>query len=123
MRHLSLLLVGLMAIPALGGVIRLQDGTKLEGDIKKTDDGYRITAADGKVTNVTSDKIASIDLQPSGSGDAATNRLASLRRAVENLSDIKIILDRYKSFLDQNAGTPAAQEAEKYVARSREPQA
>lgn len=106
------ILIGCLVLPCFADVVHLKDGTRLEGDIKKTDDGYRVTDAAGTVTMVSSEKIDSIEPRPKGGADASASRLASLRRAVENLDDIKKILDRYSSFLTQNAGTPATKDAQ-----------
>ncbi len=107
-----IILMGCLALPCFADVVHLKDGTRLEGDIKKTEDGYRITDASGTVTMVSSEKIDSIEPRAKGGADASAARLASLRRAVENLDDIKKILDRYASFLTQNAGTPATKDAQ-----------
>ena len=42
-------------------------------------------------------------------------RLQSLRHASDNMSDIRQILDRYRTFIDQNPGTPAAAAAGKEI--------
>src|SRR5439155_24697894 len=42
----------------------------------------------------------------------AADRLASLRRSVESLTDIPQIIQRYQRFIDQNKATPAAAEAQ-----------
>lgn len=109
---IAITLIGSLALPCFADVIHLKDGTRLEGDIKKTDDGYRVTDSAGTVTTVSSDRIDSIEPRPKGGADASAARLASLRRAVENLDDIRKILDRYTSFMTQNAGTPATKDAQ-----------
>src|SRR5438874_4265902 len=48
-----------LAVSIRADVLTLKDGTKLEGDVKKTDLGYDVRSADGKVTHVPSDRIAS----------------------------------------------------------------
>jgi tetratricopeptide (TPR) repeat protein len=48
------------------------------------------------------------------------SRLQSLRRFVENTTDLKAILDRYGRFIEQYKGTPAAAEAEKDAATWRQ---
>ncbi len=107
-----LALLTFLTLPSLGDIVHLKDGTRLEGEIKKTEDGYRVTEASGTVTMITSDKVGSIEVRPQGGPDASTSRLSSLRRATENLDDIRKILERYSSFITQNAGTPAAKDAE-----------
>lgn len=105
-RLLPPLLMLCLVLPAPGDIVHLQDGSQVEGIIHKTDDGYAVTTSTGAVTNVPADKVASIEIKPASSPEASMSRLASLRRAVENLSDINQILDRYQYFIQQNAGTP-----------------
>jgi tetratricopeptide (TPR) repeat protein len=97
--------------PAMGDIVRLKDGSRIEGEIRRTADGWDVTGVDGKVTRVTADRVAGIDIKPISSPDAAKVRLNSLRHAAENLGDIKQIISRYQTFIDQNKGTPAAEEA------------
>ncbi|MDB5291128.1 MAG: hhoB [Phycisphaerales bacterium] len=113
MKRLSLLAWSLLALPgfALGDVVHLKDGSRLEGEIKRAGDEYIVTEQGGKVTHVPSEKVGSIEVKPQVGDDAAMGRLQSLRRAAENLADFKQILERYKTFLEQNANTPAAVEA------------
>ncbi|MDB5298733.1 MAG: hhoB [Phycisphaerales bacterium] len=113
MKRPSLLIWSLLALPgfALGDVVHLKDGSRLEGEIKRVGDEYVVTGQGGKVTRVPSEKVGSIEVKPQVGDDAAMGRLQSLRRAAENLSDFKQILERYKTFIDQNSGTPAAVEA------------
>jgi Flp pilus assembly protein TadD len=46
----------------------------------------------------------------------ATDRLASLKRSVDSLSDINLIIKRYTDFIEQNKKTPAAADAQKELA-------
>jgi len=43
--------------------------------------------------------------------DVALARLTSLRRSVESLSDPRVVVDRYRQYLELNDGTPAAEQA------------
>ncbi|MDB5330159.1 MAG: hypothetical protein JWP03_1310, partial [Phycisphaerales bacterium] len=108
MKSPSLLVWSLLAIPgfALGDVVHLKDGSRLEGEIRRAGDEYLVTEQGGKVTRVPVEKVGSIEVKPQVGDDAAMGRLHSLRRAAENLSDFKQILERYKTFIDQNSGTP-----------------
>ena len=108
---LPLILIGLLAPFAVGDIVHLKDGTQVEGEIKKGPDSYRVRGADGTVTQVPLENVASIELKAAATPEASLQRLASLRRAVENIPDIKTILDRYQNFIQQNAGTPAATQA------------
>jgi tetratricopeptide (TPR) repeat protein len=111
-RILPVLLLGLLARGAAADIIHLNDGTQIEGDIQRGDDGYRVTTSNGTVTEVPLEKVASIELKASASPAASMERLGSLRRAVENISDINLIIQRYESFLTQSAGSPAATAAQ-----------
>lgn len=108
-----LLVLGCLAWPVSAGAdaVILKDGTRVEGEIRRTGDGYRVTQADGTVTSIAADRVASFDVRPVGGSDAAMGRLQSLRRAADNLSDIRQIIDRFHAFIEQNPGTPAAQAA------------
>jgi tetratricopeptide (TPR) repeat protein len=122
-RLLPLMLIGFLAPFAAADVIHLNDGTQVEGAIQKGDDGYRVTTPSGIVTQVPFDKVASIEAKAASTPEASMQRLASLRRAVENMHDIKTILGRYDSFLQQNAGSPAATEAQADMATWQDRQA
>lgn len=104
---------------ACADVLYLTDGTKLEGDVKRSIKGWVVTDERGKVTIVENDKVQSIELKstsPTTGPDAADRKLLSLRRSVENLDSLSEIIDRYKRFIDQNAGTELAKSAEKEMA-------
>ena len=115
MKRLPLLLLGWIALPgvALADVVTLKDGSKLEGDIHRTGDVYVVKETTGTVTNIPADKVASIDVKPLTSAEALMSRFQSLRRAADNVSDIHQILDRYRTFIEQNPGTFAADSAQK----------
>lgn len=102
---------------ALGDVIFLKDGTKVEGEIvEKTDAGWKIKSADGTVTTVERSKVRSFVAKRGGEGDEPAQRLASLRRSVEAQTDIPRILARYRKFVEQYVGTPIAEEAARDIA-------
>jgi tetratricopeptide (TPR) repeat protein len=95
--------------PALGDVVHLKDGTRIEGDVHKSADGWRITTAEGTIRHIPAEKVDSIELQGTPDNvEAANGRLASLRRSVEYLDEIPKILERYRQFLAHNDDTPAA---------------
>jgi tetratricopeptide (TPR) repeat protein len=111
----SLLILG---SPAGAELIHLHDGTTIQGDIKRAADGWYVTDSSGKVTHITSDRVKSIELTAKGDPkDLAIGRLASLRRSVEALPDIKMIVTRYEQFLEQNKDTPATADAKKDLAQ------
>ena len=101
----------MLASAAMGDVVRLKDGSSVEGEIKRAGDAYLVTAADGKITRVPAETVAGIDVKPVNSADAAMSRLQSLRHAAENMTDIKQVIERFQNFIDQNPGTPAADRA------------
>src|SRR5437867_11069427 len=89
-------------LPLRADVIYLKDGTKLEGDVKRRDDGW-VVFSKGKITPVLPEQVQSIELTPpsdAGPKEAA-ERLASLRRSVEGVTDIREIISRYQRFIEQ----------------------
>src|SRR5881275_2258961 len=111
MRNSSLLAAVLLvaSCPALADVIHLNDGTTMYGDLKRAADGWFVTDARGKVVHVSADSVRSIELSPRGDPkDQAASKLASLRRSVEALGDLKVIVDRYEKFIEQNKDAPVA---------------
>jgi len=112
-KRLLLLSGGLCALvgPVRADVIHLKDGSEFEGDIRKTDDGWVVSGADHKSRSIPADRVAFIEARPKAGVDSADQRLASLRHAVENTTDIKQTLARYKTFIDQNPGSPVADKA------------
>lgn len=113
----SALFAGLLP-PAAGfaDVVTLKDGTRLEGSLSRTDDGYDVTKADGKVVRVRTAQIRSVEAKPQATPEDAKRRLDSLRRNVESMSDIKLILSRYSAFLRLYGATPQADVARKDIA-------
>jgi Flp pilus assembly protein TadD len=108
---------------ARADVIRLNDGTSIRGDIKRAVDGWYVTdPSTGKVTHVSAEVVRSIELQPKGDPkEVAVGRLASLRRSVEALPDIKTVITRYEQFIEQNKDNAAiVAEAKKDLAQWRE---
>ena len=118
MRYLSAIAMLLVITPLWADVVHLKDGSRLEGEVKKSGDGWAVTAPDGKVTQIPADRVQSIELvKPKGSdADVAAQRLADLRQSADVLRDIKVIIDRYSRFIDQNGGTPAGAEARRDLA-------
>jgi tetratricopeptide (TPR) repeat protein len=114
--------VAVAPVAAWADLIHLHDGTTLSGDIKKAADGWYVTDSSGKTTLITTDRVKSIELTARGEPkDVAVGRLASLRRSVEALTDIKAILARYDQFIDQNKDAPSVvAEARKDQAQWRE---
>lgn len=115
----GLVLVGLAPAVVCGDVLHRVDGTKIEGDVKKSLQGWIVTDGAGKVTAVPAGEVKSIELKSvpgKMSADAAETRLYSLRRSVENVSQLGDIVDRYKRFVEQNKNTETGKAAEKELA-------
>src|SRR5687767_4778464 len=74
-------------------VIRLHDGTRYEGEIKRESDGYVVTLAGGRRLLVPIDKVAALEATPKNGAGIPEQRLESLRRAVANVSDLKQIIE------------------------------
>jgi tetratricopeptide (TPR) repeat protein len=96
---------------AFADTVTLTDGTKLEGDLDRTDDGYTLTKPDGKVVRVSSSQVKSVEMKPESTPEDAARRLESLRRSAENMTDLKLIITRYNDYLKRFAGTDAADDA------------
>lgn len=90
----------LVSAAGWGGTVITQDGQRIEGDLKKTPDGWRITQSDGRVRSIANADVRAIELTSSGTNNQM-ERLNSLRRSVETLEDISKILERYDRFLEQ----------------------
>ncbi|HEV8379352.1 MAG TPA: tetratricopeptide repeat protein [Tepidisphaeraceae bacterium] len=123
MRCTLILAVLILVSPALADILHLTDGSKLEGTLKREKGGWSVTDANGKVTTIPDEKVESVqkvgNLTPA---DLAASKIASQKRAVEGLSDLKIIIERWNKFIEQNKDTPAAAEAQKELAMWKERQ-
>ncbi len=100
-------------------VVTLNDGTRIEGKIKRSGDDMVIVSPAGVETTVKADQVQSIEVARSGGVDtpaAASDKLNSLRHVAENLTDLNQIVARYHTFIDQNAGSPALDDASKDLA-------
>src|SRR4051812_28091073 len=93
---------------AFGDVLHLRDGTELEGEVRKSESGWNVVFADGSLTEVMADAVQSIVLSHDPAPTSAAAGLESLRRSAETRSDARQVVERYKQFIDRNAGTPAA---------------
>jgi Flp pilus assembly protein TadD len=109
--------IAVASLPTRGEIVRMKDGSTLEGSVKHTEDGYDVTVAGGKVIHIDADKVKSIDIGTKVPGAAeAEGRLNSLRRSVENSTDIKAVLEKYARFIEQNKDTAVGREAAQDVA-------
>lgn len=98
-----------------GDVITLRDGTRLEGELKRTPDGWEVTTADGKKNVIPAMKVKGVELTKPAAG-GSLEKLESLRRSVAFSEDLPRIIDRYKRFIDQNKNTPLEAPARKDLA-------
>jgi tetratricopeptide (TPR) repeat protein len=101
----------LVPTPVRADIVVLSDGTRLEGELERTENGYNVTTAAGKTVKVTSSQIKSVEVKPQTTNDDAKKRLESLRKSAENMADLKLIITRYKEYLTRFAGTDAADDA------------
>ncbi|MGH7180181.1 MAG: tetratricopeptide repeat protein, partial [Tepidisphaeraceae bacterium] len=119
MRLFVILIALSVAAAALADVVVLKDGTRLEGDVKKTAGGWQITFPDGKVHEILAENVRAIELGATSTRSttqAVSANLASLRRSVENIADINQVIERYHRFIEQNKDSPTAADAEKDLA-------
>ena len=96
----------LIACTGLGlraDVVRLIDGTTLEGGVRRSDDGRWMVFVNGRPVFVATADVRSITLTPlsTPTTQAADDRLASLRRSVAHLSDLDQIIARYQLLLQR----------------------
>jgi len=117
MKYPPFLLVFLLAAAVRGDIVTLNDGTRLEGSLKREEGGWSITDAAGKVIRVTDDRIKGIE-KTSGLSAAATaqNRLGALRRFAQTSADLNQIIDRYARFIAETPPLPARDEAKAELA-------
>ncbi len=111
------LLIGLVFFTSIAdaGIIVTIEGRRYEGDLKKTNDGWNVTASDGTVTQVPSNRVKTIELT-SSSSIGSMEKLYSLRRSVEAVDDINKIIERYKRFIEQIRDQNTIDEANKDLA-------
>lgn len=111
----TMLLAVLACSVGWGGVLHLQDGEKVEGEIRRATTGWEVTAADGKVRIIPEGQVVSIEASNTAPADprAAAERLASMRRSVEALSDLDQIIKRYEQVIKELGKSPAAADARK----------
>jgi tetratricopeptide (TPR) repeat protein len=119
MRQLiSAVLVLGLATAAVADVVHLKDGRSIEGNLTKSNNGWTITQADGKTTEVTAGQVRSVEIKRAKHGpDEAQSALMSLRRAVAHLGSLDQIISRYEQFIKANPDTPATADAKKDLAQ------
>jgi Flp pilus assembly protein TadD len=114
-RRLIILAIALaLAFPVavLADTVILNNGTQLQGDVKRTDTGWTVTTADGKTLDLAANDVKSIEVGSARPTEAtAQANLASLRRSVAALASPQLALERYQRFLTQSKGTAAYDQA------------
>jgi tetratricopeptide (TPR) repeat protein len=94
--------ISLWTAVAGAAVIVTADGRRIEGKISRVDGGWQITQADGTRVTVASADVASMEAgSMADSPSVAADRLASLRRVSEHLTDLNDIISRYEKFVAQ----------------------
>jgi len=101
---------------ALADVVVLRDGSRVEGNLERVEDGYNVTTPDGKTVKVKSAQIKSVEAKAPAAADEAQKRLEALRRSADNLADLKLIISRYNDFLRRFGATPQGDEARRDLA-------
>ncbi len=89
---------------AHGDVVHLNDGRSIEGDVKRTAEGYTVVV-DGESTHFTAAEVKSIEVGTSAIGPGRDAGLGSLRRSMVNTTDPQQAIDRYKRFITANEKT------------------
>ena len=111
---------GWVSAPARADVVVLKDGTRVEGDLQRTEDGYNLTTPAGIRTRLKTADIKSIEVKPRAAPDDAQRRLDSLRRSLENASDANLAVTRYNDFLRRYGDTDQAEPARADLAQWQE---
>ena len=69
-------------------MVHLNDGSAVEGIVKRNGDGYDVTDTAGKLTHIVSENVRGIELTAKGGAGEAESRLGSrFRRAESAVSD------------------------------------
>lgn len=111
--------IGLPGVPgnaAWADVLVKNDGTRLEGDVRREGESWVVIGKDGSRTLVRPSEVKGIEYTGRSGGSNAEAGLASLRRASENQTDPVRVVERYRQFIETNKGTPVAEEAAKDLA-------
>ncbi len=92
---------------SLADIVHLKDGRTLEGDVKKTADGWTVNSGGAEVV-VTAEEVKSIEVGSAKRDSDDSLALASLRRSVANFTDPQQAVDRYTRFIATAKGPSAA---------------
>jgi tetratricopeptide (TPR) repeat protein len=111
-KRMAVLIALAAAALASGDVVHFKDGSKLEGTVRHGDDGRWNVTANGKTTSFSNDQIDSIEVISSTPATASV-RLASLRRATDNVDDPNVAVTQYQRFIDQDRDPAVTADAKK----------
>lgn len=120
-----LLSMTLLTAVAWGDAVVLNDGRRLEGELKRDGSDWVVTDAQNHIVRVSADDVKSIELgRHVEDASIAKQRLEFLKRYTDTLTDPALALARYEEFLKQYAGTPQEAGARKELElwRSRQQQ-
>ena len=97
-------------------ILHLKDGGQISGDVKRDGDGWKVITA-SQTIHLPADQVDFIELTGAPAGPvAAATRLASLRRVVENLSDLPDIVSRFQRLVDTTTDPATLADAKKDLA-------
>lgn len=112
MRWACPILICLATAPVLADRVTLRDGAIVEGDLKRTEEGWRLTLRDGSVRELVREEVVSVEADSTrNSGNDAMIRLESLRRSLQVTDSAQSAIDQYENFLRNAAGTSAEEPA------------
>lgn len=98
-------------IPPQAGAVVKTDGTRVEGQVSREEEGWVVTGKDGVQTTIATNEVKSVEV--GGKPDPkAESGLASLRRSTEALGDPKRAVERYKQFVATYRDSAAAAEGQ-----------
>ncbi len=121
MKRLTIwILASILAAASSAGaadIIYLKDGTQLQGAIQSAGDGWMVFR-NGAATHVSADQVKAIELSSSTdqSPQQAAERLGSLRRSLDSITDPAKAIARYQRFLGQITDPAATALARKDLA-------
>lgn len=90
-------------------VVVLKDGTELSGQIRRTTGGYDVVLDNGGNQFVPDADVRTLRMGPSSTD--ADVQLTNLRRSVEPVDDLALIVQRYQQFIERVGAGPVAEKA------------
>src|ERR1700743_2593252 len=105
-----LALILLLGTSAVGDIVRLNDGTRLEGQLSRAGNVWTLITADGATHQLDDSQIQSI--QKTSAPIAPEASLASLRRELSGVSEPLRAIKAIQDFIAKHPSTPAATDAQ-----------